>query len=111
MRNLILNQRVETSSPFIDPAAWLACGEPRSIEGLSVFGGLDLSESGDLTALVLGHVDVDGVWNIKAHFWLPGDRIAEKAARDHAPYDDWAATGALELTPGAAIGYGLSPSA
>ena len=105
-RNLILNQRVETSSPFVDPAAWLACGgEPRSIEGLSVFGGLDLSESGDLTALVLGHVDVDGVWNIKAHFWLPGDRIAEKAARDHAPYDDWAATGALELTPGAAIGY------
>ena len=85
-RNLILNQRVETSSPFVAPAAWLACGgEPRSIEGLSVFGGLDLSESGDLTALVLGHVEVDGVWHIKAHFWLPGDRIAEKAARVMRP--------------------------
>ena len=57
-RNLVLNQRVDSSTPFVDQAAWTACGdEPRDITGLSVFGGLDLSESGDLTALVLGHCD------------------------------------------------------
>ena len=33
------------------------------------------------------------------------DGLVEKAARDHAPYDQWAAEGDLELTPGAAIGY------
>ena len=105
-KNLVLNQRVETTSPFIDQAAWQACGdEPCDITGLSVFGGLDLSESGDLTALVLGHVDIDGVWHIRPIFWLPADHLAEKAARDHAPYDQWAADGDLELTPGAAIGY------
>ena len=105
-RNLVLNQRVETASPFIDHAVWQACGdEPMDITGLSVFGGLDLSESGDLTALVLGHVDVDGVWHIKPIFWLPADGLVEKSARDHAPYDLWSTEGDLELTPGAAIGY------
>ena len=71
-----------------------------------MFGGLDLSESRDLTALVLGHVDPnDGVWHVRPFFWLPADRLAEKAARDHAPYDLWASQGHLETTPGAAIGY------
>ncbi|MGC2788292.1 MAG: terminase TerL endonuclease subunit [Roseiarcus sp.] len=105
-KNLVLNMRVETSTPFVDLAAWTACaGEPRDIEGLTVFGGLDLSESGDLTALVLTHCDPDGVWHVRPIFWLPADRLAEKAARDHAPYDVWAARGYLETTPGAAIGY------
>ena len=57
-RNLVLNQRVETSTPFLAPAVWKACGdEPLDLTGLSVFAGLDLSESADLTALVLGHCD------------------------------------------------------
>ena len=82
-RNLVLNQRVETTSPFIDQAAWQACGgEPCDITGLSVFGGLDLSESGDLTALVLGHVDIDGVWHIKPIFWLPADRLGRRRRRE-----------------------------
>ena len=105
-RNLVLNQRVDASTPFLAPDVWMACGgEPRDITGLSVFGGLDLSESGDLTALVLAHCDPDGVWHVRPIFWLPSDRLAEKAARDHAPYDLWAERGYLETTPGAAIGY------
>jgi phage terminase large subunit-like protein len=53
-RNLVLNQRVETSTPFLNVDAWAACGgEPLDLAGLSVFAGLDLSESADLTALVL----------------------------------------------------------
>ena len=84
-RNLVLNQRVETTSPFIDQAASQACGdEPCDITGLSVFGGLDLSESSDLTALVLGHVDIDGVWHIKPIFWLPADGLVEGGARSRA---------------------------
>jgi phage terminase large subunit-like protein len=105
-RNLVLNQRVDASTPFLAPDVWMACGgEQRDIAGLSVFGGLDLSESGDLTALVLAHCDLDGVWHVRPIFWLPSDRLAEKAARDHAPYDLWASQGYLETTPGAAIGY------
>jgi hypothetical protein len=37
-RNLILNQRVEASAPFLAPAIWAACGgEPLDITGRSVF--------------------------------------------------------------------------
>ena len=105
-RNLVLNQRVDASTPFLAPDVWMACGgEPSDITGLTVFGGLDLSESGDLTALVLARCDPDGVWHLRAFFWLPADRLTEKAARDHAPYDVWAERGYLETTPGAAIGY------
>ena len=93
---------------FTPAAVSAACGdEPLDLAGLSVFAGLDLSESADLTALVLVHCDPrDGVRHLRPFFWLPaGRRLAEKAARDHAPYDLWAEQGHLETTPGAAIGY------
>jgi phage terminase large subunit-like protein len=70
-----------------------------------VFGGLDLSESRDLTALVLAHCDVNGVWHVRPIFWLPADSLVEKGARDHAPYDLWAEQGDLETTRGAAVSY------
>ena len=106
-RNLVLNQRVEASAPFLAAPVWAACGdEPLDLVGLSVFAGLDLSESADLTALVLAHCDPrDGVWHVRPIFWLPEERLAEKAARDRAPYDLWAEQGYLETTPGASISY------
>src|SRR5215813_2724682 len=53
-RNLILNQRVEVSSPFVSPAVWKACSGPVDpLDGIPVYGGLDLSAVSDLTALVL----------------------------------------------------------
>lgn len=53
-RNLILNQRVEATSPFVSRATWQENGEqPGDIEGCDVWGGLDLSSVSDLTALVL----------------------------------------------------------
>ena len=53
-RNLILNQRIEAENPFLTAAQWNACaGEPVDLEGREVYGGLDLSSTADLTALVL----------------------------------------------------------
>jgi phage terminase large subunit-like protein len=58
-RRLVLNQRVEASSPFIPRAEWKACaGMPLDLTGRDVFGGLDLSETRDLTCLVLIGLDV-----------------------------------------------------
>ena len=51
-RRLVLNQRIEASSPFVMSQQWQACaGAPRDLTGRDVFAGLDLSETGDLTAL------------------------------------------------------------
>jgi phage terminase large subunit-like protein len=106
-RNLVLNQRIEASSPYLTAAVWQACGgEPRDLTGQDVLAGLDLSETSDLTALVLAHCDpTDGIWHVRPIFWLPGEGLAEKAARDRVPYDLWAERGYIETTPGASISY------
>lgn len=101
-RNLILNQRVEARNPFIARAIWQENGaEPESIEGESVYAGLDLSSVSDLTALVL----VSESGDVHPTFWLPGEGLAEKARNDRVPYDVWADAGLLQTTPGRAIEY------
>ena len=101
-RNLILNQRVEASNPFIARTVWEENGvEPDSLEGKAVYGGLDLSSVSDLTALVL--VSDDG--DVEPTFWLPGEGLAEKARNDRVPYDLWEEEGFLQTTPGRAIEY------
>jgi phage terminase large subunit-like protein len=105
-RNLVLNQRVEASSPFVSVTLWKSCGGEvvESFEGLPVWGGLDLSEVADLTALVL-IAPVEGVWHVKPTFWLPGEGLAEKARVDRVPYDVWARSGHLATTPGRSVEY------
>ena len=105
-RNLILNQRVEMSSPFVSRGVWDACaGEViDSFKGLPVYGGLDLSSTTDLTALVL-IAPVVGTWHVKPTFWLPEDTIRDRAAKDRVPYDTWHQQGFMETTPGRAIEY------
>jgi phage terminase large subunit-like protein len=105
-RNLILNQRVDMNAPFVSRIVWQECGGPiiGDWRDVPVFGGLDLSEVSDLTALVLV-TPVDSVWHVKPTFWLPGDGLAEKARSDRVPYDLWADQGWLETTPGRTIEY------
>jgi phage terminase large subunit-like protein len=106
-RNLVLNQRVEASAPFVSPSVWQACaGQPMDFRGKACFAGLDLSSVNDLTALVLAHCDAaSGVWHIKPFCWLPAEGLAEKAARDRVQYDVWRDAGLLETTPGASVQY------
>ncbi|WP_374606380.1 terminase large subunit [Diaphorobacter nitroreducens] len=104
-RNLLLNQRVSTESPFVSPDVWKACATPTQFcaDG-PVFAGLDLSARTDLTALVIvGRVD--GVWHVKPFFWTPEQGLADRARRDRAPYDVWHRQGHLRTTPGATVDY------
>jgi phage terminase large subunit-like protein len=104
-RNLILNQRVEVSSPFVSPAAWKACSGPvASLDSIPVYGGLDLSAVSDLTALVLIGWRA-GKWHVQPTFWLPAEGLAEKAVAERVPYDHWHAKGYLQLTPGKTVSY------
>lgn len=105
-RNLILNQRVDMSAPFISRNVWQACAAPvvPSFKGLPVFGGLDLSEVSDLTAFV-PVAPVDEVWHVRPVFWLPGSGLSEKARADRVPYDVWAREGWLQTTAGATVDY------
>jgi phage terminase large subunit-like protein len=104
-KNLVLNQRVEVNNPFISHGAWNACGTPVApLEGIEVYGGLDLSATMDLTALVLIGWR-NGKWHVHPTFWLPSEGLSEKAAADHVPYDLWHSQGHLQVTPGRTVSY------
>ncbi|WP_292934536.1 terminase TerL endonuclease subunit [Noviherbaspirillum sp.] len=108
-RNLLLNQRVSTESPFVSPDVWRSCGgevafQMRFDEATPIWGGLDLSARTDLTALVIVG-KVDGVWQVIPHFWTPAQGLQDRAKRDRAPYDTWHRQGFLHTTPGATVDY------
>lgn len=115
-RWLYLNQRIEATSPFISRKVWQDCATPVAPleDGAVVYGGLDLSEVSDLTALVLvspveagllAGEDPETIWHVHPIFWLPGDGLREKAKADRVPYDQWSKDGYLEATPGRVVDY------
>ncbi len=69
------------------------------------FGGLDLSSTQDLTALVLQFepTEIDPYWRQLEWFWLPGDGLHEKGDKDRVPYARWREEGHLEALHGRAI--------
>jgi phage terminase large subunit-like protein len=103
-RVLTLNQRVNMVAAFVSAATWKAGnGAPGEFEG-AVYGGLDLSATTDLTALVLT-CRKDGMVHVRPFFWMPLDSVSEAARRDKAPYDVWVREGLLRTTPGKVIDY------
>lgn len=104
-RNLCLNQRVSTVSPFMSKNVWDSCSAaPESLDGLEVFAGLDLSARTDLTALVL-IAKKDGAYQIHPFFWTPEKGLIDRARRDCQPYDVWVKQGFMRTTPGASVDY------
>jgi phage terminase large subunit-like protein len=104
-RNLCLNQRVSTVSPFISKDVWSSCGG-RVLDFLDteVYAGLDLSARTDLTSLVvIGRIN--GVWHTKPYFWTPENGLIDRSKRDRQPYHTWVKQGYLQTTPGATVDY------
>ncbi|WP_444454071.1 terminase large subunit [Rhodobacter capsulatus] len=105
-RNLILNQRVSAHVRFIAKAEWdLNSAAPNldRLKGRPCFGGLDLSQSRDLTAFVLVFPDDAGAFDVLAKFYLPEQGLRDKAEADRVPYDVWARQGYLTAIPGATV--------
>lgn len=103
-RVLTLNQRVNMVAAFVSPGVWKAGnGEPEAFDG-PVYGGLDLSATTDLTALVLT-CRMNGLNHVRPYFWMPHDTVKDAAKRDRAPYDVWVKQGLLRTTPGRVIDY------
>lgn len=107
-RNLILNQRVSMTSPFISRNVWIANGgapDLSAFERFPVYAGLDLSSKLDFTALALVAIDDAGVHHARVFYWTPRETLADRAARDRTPYVEWLDSGALMVTPGSAVDY------
>ena len=102
-RNLILNQRVETTNPFISRVVWKENGAaPLPLaKGVALYLGLDLASVSDLCALVV----LTAAGDVHPTFWLPAEGLEAKSRADRVPYDVWAKQGRLQTTPGRAVEY------
>jgi phage terminase large subunit-like protein len=103
-RNTVLNQRVDTSAPFLNMAVWKVNGnheyDLRELRGRPCYAGLDLGATKDMTALVLVFADADGGFDVIPYCWLPSETLQEREDQDAMPYRLWARDDYLLTFPG-----------
>lgn len=104
-RNLNLNQRVNTISPFVSLRIWKEAEadiELCDFEGEDCYIGLDLSYTQDLTSLAMIFKRDDVFYNF-TEFWSPYDTMHEREKKDRAPYTTWLKQGFIHKTEGKVI--------
>lgn len=101
----------EAKAPAIDWDAWTSCedkGYPVDIlKGRRAWGGLDLGQTGGLTAFALifepGYIEMEKVndiwrksekvhdpfWRLRVWFWIPGGGLLRRQETDRVPYIAW----------------------
>ena len=107
-----LSKRVEFLTKYCNvkqnsSQAWLPAtsvekcsGPPIKLEGFKdhyCVAGIDLSRTTDLTACC-AVIQKDGILNVVAKFFLPGEKLEEAKARDGLPYDAYIQRGLLQLS-------------
>lgn len=84
---------------------WKDCiGTVPDLTGDSVYVGVDLSATEDLTSVGIV-VPKDGKYYIRSHSFIPAERLKEKMTTDKQPYDTWIDQGYLTATEGEIINY------
>lgn len=107
---LRLNMWVSSTVAWIPDAIFMKGNEEidlASLEGRDCYGGLDLSSTGDITALVLMFPprDEDEKYILLPFFWVPEETIPQRVKAASVPYDIWERQGYLLSTEGNVIHY------
>lgn len=107
---LRLNLWTNQHTAWMPPDKWVACStpvDPVPLQRRPCFGGLDLSTTTDISALVLlfPPYGEDKRWSVLPSFFLPEEAIEQRSKRDRVPYDLWQRQGFFNLTPGNVIDY------
>ena len=81
--------------------------EAASLEGRDCYAGLDLSSTGDITALVLLFPprDENEKYVLLPYFWIPEETIPRRVKANSVPYDIWEKQGYIMSTEGNVIHY------
>lgn len=109
-RQLRLNQWVKQTVRWMQMDKWDKCAFPIDMEdlkGRKCYAGLDLSQTTDITALVLVFPprDEEDKYIILPFMWIPEECLELRVRRDHVPYDLWQKQGYLQTTEGNVIHY------
>ena len=111
-KQLRLNMWVSSLTRFIPEHIYNLGSQPIDMEdlkGRDCYGGLDLSSTGDITALVLMFPPrtPEEKYIMLPFFWIPEDTIPQRVRRASVPYDIWHQQGYLMATEGNVIHYGF----
>lgn len=107
---LRMNMWVSSTTAWIPDAIYMRGNEPidmDALEGRDCYAGLDLSSTGDITALVLMFPprDMDEKYIVLPFFWVPEDTIPRRVKANSVPYDVWEKQGYILATEGNVIHY------
>ena len=107
---LRMNMWVSSTTSWIPDAIFMKGNESidmRMLEGRDCYAGLDLSSTGDITALVLMFPprDADEKYILVPYFWVPEETIPQRVKANSVPYDVWEKQGYLLATEGNVIHY------
>lgn len=111
-KQLRLNMWVASLTRFIPEHIFELGSEKIDLESLSgreCYGGLDLSSTGDITALVLIFPPRNETekYILLPFFWVPEETIPLRVRRASVPYDVWKQQGHLMATEGNVVHYGF----
>ena len=107
-RRLHLNEWTEQSVRWLPMDKWDAAEKPRPVEelrGLRCFAGLDLAATRDITALCLVFFEEWERVDVLCRFWIPEERLQQRARSDRVPYQQWIDEGYIRPTPGNVTDY------
>ena len=107
---LRMNMWVSSTTAWIPDAVFMKGNEEidsDSLKGRECYAGLDLSSTGDITALVLMFPprDVDEKYILLPFFWVPEETIPQRVRSASVPYDVWEKQGHILATEGNVIHY------
>ena len=107
---LRLNMWVSSTVAWIPDAIFMKGNEEidlAALEGRDCYGGLDLSSTGDITALILMFPprDENEKYILLPFFWVPEETIPQRVKAASVPYDIWEKQGYLLSTEGNVIHY------
>jgi phage terminase large subunit-like protein len=100
-----LNVWTRAAETWIQDSDYMACFENYTeidLTGETCFGGLDLSDSYDISSLSLYFPESN---KLLRYFFIPEEKINEKGYADDVNYQEWVDDGWLTVTPGNVIDY------
>jgi phage terminase large subunit-like protein len=108
---LHLDVWTQSETRWMRPEAWGACDlgavDEAALAGRVCYGGLDLSTTTDIAALVwVFPPEREGeVFVILPRFWVPEENIVLRSRNDRVPYEAWERAGLITPTPGNVVDY------
>ena len=104
------NMWVSSTVAWIPDAIYMRGKEPIDMDALAgrdCYAGLDLSSTGDITALVLIFPprDEEEKYVLLPYFWIPEETIPRRVKANSVPYDIWEKQGYIMSTEGNVIHY------